>query len=91
MEGAEAVNEIKMNIPHAAEARRAIEKGEYEKAVKQAAMVEAKIAHAITQGQKSTGGDGHLESAVQMKLKEMGYKCECGSQYNESYWSVSWA
>ncbi len=85
------MNPIKMNIPHAADARRSIEKGEYEKAVNQAAEVEAMITKAIAQGGKSVGGSGRLEPPVKAKLEEMGYKCESGSQYNESYWSVSWA
>jgi hypothetical protein len=84
------MNEIKMNIPHAADARRAIEKGQYEKAVKQAAEVEALITKAVSQGQTSAGGSGRLEAPVKAKLEEMGYKCSSGCQYNEDYWSVSW-
>lgn len=85
------MNEIKMNIPHAADALRAIEKGAYEKAERQAAEIEKAITEAIASGQKSIAGSGPMEPPVKNKLREMGYKCESGSQYNESYWSISWA
>lgn len=80
-----------MNIPHAADARRVIEKGEYAAALEQAELVTQKITAAVAAGQTSTGGDGYLLAPVKAKLEEKGYKCSSGSQYNESYWSVSWA
>jgi hypothetical protein len=84
-------NEIKMNIPPAAEARRIRAQGEYEKAKKQAAEIEAKIQAAVARGETSVGGDGYIEQPVKAKLEAMGYKCDVGSQYNETYWSVSWS
>lgn len=81
---------LTMNIPHAADARRAIEKGEYEKATKQAAEVEKLIHGAISKGQKYVGGDGYLEPSVKAKLESMGYTCTSSSQCNEEYYSISW-
>jgi arabinogalactan endo-1,4-beta-galactosidase len=85
------MNDLKMNIPHASEARRAIEKGQYEKAQKQAAEVETQINDAVAKGGKSISGTGYLEPAVKAKLSELGYKCDGGTQYNQDWWSVSWA
>jgi hypothetical protein len=82
---------IKMNIPNADDARRSIEKGEYEKAKKQAAEVEAQIINAIAQGFKIVSGKGWLEPAVHAKLEEMGYKYESKRDFGNSYWVVSWA
>lgn len=79
-----------MNIPHAADARRAVEKGEYEKASKQAAEVEKLINDAISKGQKCVSGDGSLEPSVKAKLETKGYICTSGQQYNEIYYSISW-
>lgn len=79
-----------MNIPRAADARRAIENAEYEKAIKQAAEVEKLIHDAISKGQKYVGGNGYLEPSVKAKLESMGYTCTSASQYNEEYYSISW-
>jgi len=79
-----------MNIPSAAEARQSYDKGEYEKAKKQAAEVEEQIQDAIASGKTSVSGDGFIEPPVKAKLKFLGYKCDEGTQYNESYWSISW-
>lgn len=81
---------INMNIPHAADARAAIERGKYEKAEKQALEVEKMIKAALAEGRSAIGGDGCLEPSIKAKLEEMGYKYREGNQYNESSWSVSW-
>ena len=79
-----------MNIPKASDACKTVDQGEYDKAVKQADEVATAINSAIALGKKSIGGDGHLEPSVRTKLQEMGYQYSTGTQYNESYWSVSW-
>lgn len=84
------MSQIKINIPHAADARRSIEKGEYEKAAKQAIEVEKLINEAIAQGKKSVSGDDKLEPSIKAKLEEIGYTCTSGQQYNETYYSISW-
>lgn len=81
---------ITMNIPRADDARKSVEQGEYDKAVKQADEVATAINTAIALGKKSIGGSGRLEASVRTKLQEMGYQYSTGTQYNESYWSVSW-
>lgn len=84
------MNELKMNIPTAQDARKTLEKGQYEKANKQAVEVESRINEAIAKGQHAISGDGGLEPSVKASLERLGYKYESGSQRNESYWSVSW-
>jgi hypothetical protein len=81
---------IQMDIPTAAEAAASVSAGEYEKAKKQSADIACQITDAIAGGNYSIGGSGRLEPVVKTKLEELGYKCETGSQYNESYWSISW-
>ncbi len=44
----------------------------------------------IANGKFSISNDGYLQSQTRKKLEELGYKVETGSQYNESYYSVSW-
>jgi hypothetical protein len=82
--------DITMNIPTAAEAAAAIAKGDYERARKQSEEVAAAINKAVAQGAKYAGGDGYLEPSVKAALESKGYKCQHGTQYNESYWSVTW-
>jgi hypothetical protein len=81
---------LQMNIPHAADARRSIEEGEYEKAKQQSAIVESEILKAITDGKRSATGSGSLEPPVEAKLREMGYKCESVDHRNETNWRVTW-
>lgn len=54
------------------------------------AGINSKIRTAIENGEFSISEDGTLSFAIIEKLRKMGYKAENGSQYNESYWSISW-
>lgn len=54
------------------------------------AEINSKIRTAIENGEFSISEDGTLSFAIIEKLRKMGYKAENGSQYNESYWSISW-
>ena len=42
------------------------------------------------EGYFNYGGDGYLHDVTKERLKELGYKVETGSQYNEPYYSISW-
>lgn len=81
---------ITMNIPTAADAATSIAKGEYERARKQSEEVSDAINKAVATGARYAGGNGYLEPSVKSALEAKGYKCHHGSQYNESYWSVTW-
>lgn len=48
------------------------------------------IKDAIADGKFSISKDGYLKPETQKKLEELGYKIETGTQYNESYYSISW-
>lgn len=54
------------------------------------AEINSKIRTAIENGEFSISEDGTLSFAIIERLRKMGYKAENGSQYNESYWSISW-
>jgi len=84
------MNELTMNIPTAAAARKALEQGQYEAANNQAREVERLIKEAIGKGQNRANGDGYIEQSVKTQLEALGYKIENGNHRNEEYWSVSW-
>lgn len=48
------------------------------------------INNAIAEGKYSISNDGYLKHETLQRLKELGYKVQTGSQYNESYYSISW-
>ena len=52
--------------------------------------INSEIRTAIDKGEFSISGDGTLTTTVIEKLRNMGYKVKNDSQYNESFWSISW-
>ena len=48
------------------------------------------ISEAVKEGQFSVCGEGRMQEATKQELERLGYKVEMGSQYNDSYFSVSW-
>ena len=62
----------------------------YDTAQKLKALDE-QISNAIAKGGFSIRNDGILQSEIRKKLESLGYKIETGSQYNESYYRISWA
>ena len=57
---------------------------------KQFAEISKRISDAIADGKFSINGNGCLQYEIIQRLEEFGYKVKTGSQYNESYWSISW-
>ncbi len=55
-------------------------------------LVEKKIKEAMNNGDKtySICYDGTLQQETIARLRVLGYKVEYGSQYNESYYMISW-
>lgn len=55
-------------------------------------LVEKKIKEAMNNGNKaySTCYNGALSQETIARLQVLGYKVEYGSQYNESYYMISW-
>lgn len=54
------------------------------------AKIEVKIKDAIKGGKFSITEDGTLSSDIINELRRLGYKAENNSQYNESYYVISW-
>lgn len=54
------------------------------------AEINSEIRTAIDKGEFSISGDDALSFAIIEKLRKMGYKVKSDSQYNESFWSISW-
>lgn len=52
--------------------------------------ISEQINNAIAEGKYSISNDGYLQYESQQRLEELGYKIQTGSQYNESYYSISW-
>lgn len=74
----------------AEEARRIIEQGACEKVKKQWEDIENVIEQSLNSGYRYTTFTGILEKSNRTKLENLGYKIDVGSQYNESYFSISW-
>lgn len=53
-------------------------------------IIEDKIKKAINNGAFSITNEGTLSSDVINELRRLGYKAENQSQYNESYYMISW-
>lgn len=52
--------------------------------------LDEQISNAIAEGKFSISNDGSLQLETRKKLEELGYEIKSGTQYNESYYSVSW-
>lgn len=91
---AESLNTGKVNdlpILSAKEARMLTEKHIEETIASQLGEIGAKIAYAAKNGDKSVTLDGTLNKNVREKLEKiLGYKVGTGTQYNESYYTISW-
>ena len=78
-------------ILSAKEARMLAEKHIEETIASQLGEIGAKIAYAAKNGDKSVTLDGTLNKNVREKLEKiLGYKVGTGTQYNESYYTISW-
>lgn len=91
---AESLDTGKVNdlpILSAKEARMLTEKHIEETIASQLGEIGAKIAYAVKNGDKSVTLDGTLNKNISEKLEKiLGYKVETGTQYNESYYTISW-
>ena len=87
---AECLDTSKVNdlpILSAKEARMLTEKYMEETLASQLGEIGSKIAYAAKNGKKSVT----LNKNVREKLEKIfGYKVETGTQYNESYYTISW-
>nr|DAH56341.1 MAG TPA: hypothetical protein [Caudoviricetes sp.] len=78
-------------ILSAKEARMLTEKYMEETITSQLGEIGAKIAYAAKNGDESVTLEGTLNKNVREKLEKiLEYKIETGTQYNESYYTISW-
>ena len=77
-------------IPSASEANKMTNNAIDSCTTQQLAELSKLIRDAIADGKFSISEDGCLKPEIRKKLEEFGYKVETGSQYNESYYSISW-
>lgn len=77
-------------IPSALEANKMTNNAIDSCTTQQLAELSKLIRDAIADGKFSISEDGCLKPETRKKLEELGYKVETGTQYNESYYSISW-
>ena len=57
---------------------------------KQLQEIATEINAASKEGKYSYSENGFLKPKIREKLEELGYEVEVGSQYNQSWYSISW-
>lgn len=77
-------------IPSALEANKMTNNAIDSCMTQQLAELSKLIRDAIADGKFSISEDGCLNPEARKKLEDLGYKVKTGSQYNESYYSISW-
>lgn len=77
-------------IPSASEANKMTNNAIDSCTTQQLAELSKLIRDAIADGKFSISEDGSLKPETRKKLEELGYKVETDTQYNESYYSISW-
>jgi hypothetical protein len=77
-------------ILSASEARRRTEENVKKYCTKELCEINKRIAAAIDNKEFSITGDGWLQPETRRILEKAQYKVEMGTQYNESYYSISW-
>jgi predicted kinase len=74
----------------AVEAHNKTQKNIYDCVTSELNKLSEQINNAIAEGKYSITNDGYLQQETRQRLEELGYKIQTGSQYNESYYSISW-
>lgn len=77
-------------VPLAHEANKMTNENIERDCTRQLIEISTEIRNAATDGKFSISRDGLLKPEIRKKLEEFGYKVEIGTQYNESYYSISW-
>ena len=57
---------------------------------KELAEIDKRIREAIGDGKFSINRNGCLQRETRQRLRELGYEVIVDSQYNESFWKISW-
>lgn len=77
-------------IPSASEANKMTNNAIDSCITQQLAEISKLIRDAIADGRFSISEDGCLKPETRKKLEALGYKVRTGTQYNESYYTISW-
>lgn len=77
-------------IPSASEANKMTNNAIDSCITQQLAEISKLIRDAIADGRFSISEDGCLKPEIRKKLEALGYKVRTGTQYNESYYTISW-
>lgn len=81
---------IMKNLPSAEQARIMVENGNNNKSNEQWEYVSTLILEAINNGRRYVSESGILMDSNKEKLRKLGYEVNTGSQYNESYYNITW-
>ena len=57
---------------------------------KEVTEIETAIKSAIEQGEFKVEISHHVSSVIKERLSKLGYKVECGQQYNETFTIIKW-
>lgn len=77
-------------IPSASEANKMTSNAIDSCTTQQLIEISKSIRDAIADGKFSINEDGYLKPKTRKMLEELGYKIETGTQYNVSYYIISW-
>lgn len=77
-------------LPSASDAKKLTEEYINQCLTKDLKEISEKIKEAIANGKFAISGNGCLQKETKQRLEELGYKVTYGTQYNESYWNISW-
>lgn len=83
------VDDTAITLP-ASEARRRTEENIEKHCTKELCEINKRIATAIDNKEFRITGDGWLQPETRRILEKAQYKVEMGTQYNESYYIISW-
>lgn len=72
------------------EARSATYKNQKKNIVLELRKIEIEINSAIAKGSYDVYKNGTISKEATKELEKLGYKITIGSQYNESYYKISW-
>lgn len=75
----------------ASEAKKKTQDSINDRVTKELDKLNKQIDKAIARGSFSISNDGILQSETSKRLESLGYRVQTGSQYNESYYNISWS
>lgn len=84
------VKPAKDHLLSAEESRKRADEAVENAFIKELQEIATEINAASKEGKYSYSENGYLKFKTREKLEELGYEVEVGSQYNQSWYSISW-